>query len=142
MFDLTASVWRTDWHRYDNFCDAALSQRFNGGAHGCSSGQSVIHENDNSVAQLGRGTSFAIDLFASFKFGRLPNRYSFNHLVCMWYRARDIFVQNAHTAGSYRAGSQFFKAGNTKFAHDKNIERRAKPLRDFERHRHTAPWQP
>jgi hypothetical protein len=60
----------------------------------------------------------------------------------MGYCAHDILVQNAHTAGSYRAGSQFFKAGNAQFAHDKNIERRAEPLRDFERHRHTAPWQP
>src|SRR5207237_2571821 len=53
-------------------------------------------------------------------------------------RPRDITIHNSHTPGSYCADPELFKTGHTKLAHDENIERNTKRLRDFVSDRHSA----
>jgi hypothetical protein len=80
-------------------------------------------------------------LFAPLKFGRFPGGYCFNCFACVWYRAYNVFVQNAHTARRDRASRQFFEPRHAEFAHNKNIERRAQALRYLISNRHAAARQ-
>jgi hypothetical protein len=50
ILEFTASVWRADWHCYDNFRSAAVTQCLDCGAHGRPSCQTVINQNDNAIA--------------------------------------------------------------------------------------------
>jgi len=86
-----------------------------------------------------RGSPVAIALLAPFQLGRFLCGDQFNDLVYIRYCAHDIFIQDAHTAGSDRTNGELLKTGNAEFAHNKNIERRAKTLRHFERDRDAAP---
>ncbi len=54
----------------------------------------------------------------------------------------DILIQNTHAAGSDGASSQFLEAGNTKLAHDKNVEWRPQSRCNFVGNGHTATGQP
>src|SRR5438128_197689 len=138
FFNFAASVWRTDRDSHDNSCRAVLSQCLNCSPHRCAGGQSVIHENDDAIAQVRRGSPVAIPLLAPFQLGRLPCRDRLDDVVYIRYRAHDICIQDAHTAGSDRTNGELLETGNTEFAHNKNIKRRAKAVRHFKRNRHAA----
>ncbi len=106
---LFASIWRSYRHCHDDFRRTLLSQCLYRCAHGRASGQSVIDQDRDLIAQLRRGASFTINLFAPLKFGCFLGGHCFNRLGCVWYCAHNIFVQNAHTARGDRASSQFFE---------------------------------
>src|SRR5437667_8078522 len=140
FFDFAASVWRTNRDSHDNSCRAALSQCLHRSPHRCAGGQSVIHENDDAISQVRRGSPIAIMLLAPLQLSRFPHRDRFDDVVCIRYRAHDICVQNAHTAGSDRTNGELLETGNAELAHNKNIERHTESLSHFERDGHAASW--
>src|SRR6266487_5846241 len=141
FFDFAASIWRANRNSHDNSCGAVLSQCLYCSPHRCAGGQSVIHEDDDAIAQVRRGSPIAIMLLAPLQLSRFPHRDRFDDVVCIRYRAHDICVQNAHTAGSDRTNGELLETGNAELAHNKNIERHTESLSHFERDGHAASWE-
>src|SRR5262249_16766251 len=136
-----ACIWWSYRHCRDDFRRTALLQCLYRCAHGRASGQSVINQDRDLVAQLRRGASFTINLLAPLKFGCFPGCDRFNCSVCVRDCAHDVFIQNAHTARCDRASSQFFKSRHSEFAHDENVEWCAQALRHFISNRNAAARQ-
>jgi hypothetical protein len=138
---LLASVWRSDRHCYDDFRGIALPQGLYRCAHSRASGQSIIDQNDDFIAQLRCGAAFTKNLFAPLKFGCLFGRYRFNCLACEWYCAHNILIQNAHTARRDRASGELFETRDAKFADDEGVEWCAQALRYFISNWNATTWQ-
>src|SRR5262249_2859046 len=119
----------------------ALSQCFYRCAHGRASGQSVIDQDGDLVTQLGRGTSFTIDMFTPLKLGCFLDSHSFNCLGCVRYSANNVFVQNTHPTRANPSSSQFFESGHTKFTNDEDVKWCTQALRYFVRNRDTSSRQ-
>src|SRR4029453_14017630 len=67
--------------------------------------------------------------------------HCFDGLLCMWYCAHNVFIQNAHAARGDRTGGQFFETRDAEFANNENIERGTEAFRNFVGNRHAAPRQ-
>ena len=100
----------------------------------------VVESGPTQVQQVLAKGSIA-DPFPSLELRYFPGSYSFNRLVCIWYCAHNLFIQDAYTARGDRTGSQFFKTRNTELAHDENIQRSTQPFCNFVRNRHAAARQ-
>ena len=135
---LLAGFGRCGRNRDDDAARILLPQRFDRGVHGGPGRQAIVHQDHGAATDIGRRTAAAVKALAPRQFLPLARRDRIDHLIGDAKLFNELIVEHAHAAGSNRTHRQLLVTGNSEFADDKNIERRAELARHLVGNGHAA----